>query len=279
MWSTASFCSAPFFQKDTKGHLFWDQANQVFVNCRSSKQNCLWVPPCSPSGLSGILKMKEFLVAPKPSFSLYGTIKIYAVVTYQQLIKYNLKCLGGSILLVPSTVTWLLAPETLLLYTSDQIPWLQPGREQAAQRPLALHLQNYPFFPARLSNFRYPGRISCWQLLIMLLVDLPIYALFRARSQGKPGKIPFLSPHFSWVPSPWQDLSEEGSNSHPVLQDGQPPVPAWANWTLDCFLSLQTLSFCLWVFLRLPVLWQYLAIFDFHSRAQIHWLAPDPPPF
>lgn len=70
------------------------------------------------------------------------------------------------------------------------------------------------------------------------------------------------------VPSLWQSLSEEGSNSYPVPQDGQPPVPAWAKWALVCFLSLQTPSFCLWVFLRLPVLWQYLTIFDFQSRAQ-----------
>lgn len=105
---------------------------------------------------------------------------------------------GGSILLVPSMATGLQPLETLLLYPSGQMPWLQPDREQAALRPLAPHLQNYPFFPASLSKFRYPGGISCWQLLIMLLVDLPIYALLRARSQGRPGKIPFLSPHFSW---------------------------------------------------------------------------------
>lgn len=114
--------------------------------------------PCSPRGLSGILKVKEFLVAPKPSSS---TVKIYAVVPYQKLIKYNLKCLEGRILLIPSIVTWLLPLEILFLYTSCQMPWLQPSREQEALKPLAPHLQNCPIFPARLSKFRYPGGISC----------------------------------------------------------------------------------------------------------------------
>lgn len=72
----------------------------------------------SPRGLSGILKMKEFLVAPKPSFSLCRSIKIYTVAPYQ-FIKYNLTCLGGSILLVPSIVTLLLPLQTLFLYTSS----------------------------------------------------------------------------------------------------------------------------------------------------------------
>lgn len=50
--------------------------------------------PCSPRGLSGILKI-EFLLAPKPSLTLCGTIKIYTVVPYQQLIKYNSNVWGA----------------------------------------------------------------------------------------------------------------------------------------------------------------------------------------
>lgn len=195
------------------------------------------------------------------------------MVQYQQLTKFDLKARKWQRIVSPQ--------QCRLVVTTENPPsshfWTHTLASAlgTSERPPAMPLQDR-LLPARLPRFVCPGWISCWQLLIRLLADLLSNARLRARSHGRPGKIPLLNLHLRQSSIPWAEPLRAGEWHLPSSPGRTAPVPVWATWALGSVLPFQTPFLCLWLGLQLPVLWRHLTVFRFQPRAQILWPAPDP---